>query len=344
MIVTKYFAGADEILSSGACFKALYNALAHAYVTGIANTVYLTEERVPMVSMCNCVKSVMKYLSGVHKSSKMVTKVLDDLSIDEEWLNADPSQLPDPTYCFCLPSFVERSVILAAVYLFLEEVPDISSLLLKRMRHRLLTAQYSKAHFEAFYSCLQDELMHIRSDPTYDGYAGHFRPHRHKEEAGVPVSALFDVASTLCRNHPESVSLVLDVIKTAVAQEMGNVVEKAEARSHQLEESIIASFNASTATFASMSKPPKDMATTGQQTIFFYYLFNELNRNFNNSDKAAWIRLIHWATGRNSDSIKDHLNIDFGKKSVQKDLSVVRDYLQELFPGISQKIDNDRIE
>ncbi|MBQ9652977.1 MAG: hypothetical protein IJV32_02005 [Bacteroidales bacterium] len=342
MIITKYFARAEEVISCGPCYKALYNALAHAYVEGIDNTVYLTEERAPLVTMCNCVKSVVKYLSGARRSSKMVFAMLNDLCVDDEGKNIDPASIPGESYLFFIPSFVERTVILAAVYLLLEETISLTQSQIKRLHAHLQAAHFSKVHFELFYARLQDELMRIQADPSYDGYAGHFRPQRHKEETGVSVDALFDVASTLCRNHPESVKVVLDVITTTIAQELGNDVQKAEARSHQLEESLAAAVNAAGKAFAAPMVTRKDMATTSQQSLVFFYLFHALGINFHNSDKAAWIRFIKWFTGKNQDSIKDHLKFDFESKAVQKDLQIVQAYVRELFPAISRIIENDR--
>jgi len=342
MIITKYFARAEEVISCGPYYKALYNALAHAYVVGIDNTVYLTEEQAPIISMCNCVKSVGKYITGARRSAKMIFAMLDDLCVDDEGKNLDPADIPGPSYLFFIPSFVERTVILAAVYLFVGESVSLSKYKIKRLLAHLQAAHFSKVHFELFYARLQDELMRIQADPSYDGYAGHFRPHRHKEETGVAVDALFDVASTLCRNHPESVKVVLDVITTTIAQELGNDVQKAEARSHQLEESLAAAVNAAGAALSGPMVTRKDMATTSQQSLVFYYLFNALGINFHNSDKAAWIRFIKWFTGKNQDSIKDHLKFDFESKAIQKDLQIVQAYIRELFPGLSRLIENDR--
>ena len=81
--------------------------------------------------------------------------------------------------------------------------------------------------------------------------------------------------------------------------------------------------------------------TTGQQVIFFYYLFDSLGVNFGNSDKAAWIRLIQSVTGRSRDNIKDRLYFKFEELQTQKDLRIVSGCMRELFPSISAKIERD---
>ena len=110
MIITKYFSRAEEVISCGPYYKALYNALAHAYVEGIDNTVYLTEEQAPIISMCNCVKSVGKYITGARRSAKMIFAMLDDLCVDDEGKNLDPAVIPGASYIFFIPSFLRLCV------------------------------------------------------------------------------------------------------------------------------------------------------------------------------------------------------------------------------------------
>ena len=81
--------------------------------------------------------------------------------------------------------------------------------------------------------------------------------------------------------------------------------------------------------------------TMPQQVLAFYYLFNELGINFNNSDKTQWARFINTFTGKNFQNIRTELNIDFECKKTQKNLRVVADLFSELFPRIKQKGIND---
>ncbi|MDD3909196.1 MAG: hypothetical protein PHN86_04485 [Proteiniphilum sp.] len=81
--------------------------------------------------------------------------------------------------------------------------------------------------------------------------------------------------------------------------------------------------------------------TMPQQVLAFYYLFNELGINFNNSDKTQWARFINTFTGKNFQNIRTELNIDFECKKTQKNLRVVSDLFSELFPRIQQKVIND---
>lgn len=81
--------------------------------------------------------------------------------------------------------------------------------------------------------------------------------------------------------------------------------------------------------------------TMPQQVLAFYYLFNEMGINFNNSDKTQWARFINTFTGKNFQNIRTELNIDFECKKTQKNLRVVADLFAELFPRIQQKVIND---
>lgn len=81
--------------------------------------------------------------------------------------------------------------------------------------------------------------------------------------------------------------------------------------------------------------------TMPQQVLAFYYLFNEMGINFNNSDKTQWARFINTFTGKNFQNIRTELNIDFECKKTQKNLRIVADLFAELFPRIQQKVIND---
>lgn len=81
--------------------------------------------------------------------------------------------------------------------------------------------------------------------------------------------------------------------------------------------------------------------TMPQQVLAFYYLFNELGITFNNSDKTQWARFINTFTGKNYQNIRAELNIDFESKRTRKNLRIVSDLFDELFPKIRQKVIND---
>ncbi|WP_294081628.1 hypothetical protein [Proteiniphilum sp. UBA5384] len=89
-----------------------------------------------------------------------------------------------------------------------------------------------------------------------------------------------------------------------------------------------------------MFDSPKGM-TVPQLVLVFYYLFNELGVNFDNSYKTAWAKFIHQLTGKCQQNIRSGLNIDFFNKQTHKNMRYVASFFVELFPTISEKILND---
>jgi len=81
--------------------------------------------------------------------------------------------------------------------------------------------------------------------------------------------------------------------------------------------------------------------TVPQLVLVFYYLFNELGVNFDNSYKTAWAKFIHQLTGKCQQNIRSGLNIDFFSKRTHKNMRFVASFFVELFPSISEKILND---
>ena len=148
-------------------------------------------------------------------------------------------------------------------------------------------------------------------------------------EGYVSVDAILDATECYFKNDAER---ILNALKYVVAESNGNDLEKIEAKKVALMHSLVSSKTAADS---------ESGMTTGQLALFFYYLFNSLGLNFSNSDKAAWVRLIHSVTGRNTDNIRHRLNFKFDEEQTMKDLRYVAGCMKELFPSISSKIDRD---
>ena len=142
----------------------------------------------------------------------------------------------------------------------------------------------------------------------------------------VSVEAILNATECYFKNDAER---ILNALEYVVAESNGNELERIEAKKVALMHSLVSS-KATAGIESGM--------TTSQQAVFFYYLFNSLGLNFNNSDKAAWVRLIHSVTGRNIDNIRHRLNFKFEEEQTQKDLRYVAGCLKELFPSISSNI------
>ena len=123
---------------------------------------------------------------------------------------------------------------------------------------------------------------------------------------------------------------ILNTLEYVVSQTNGSELDRIRAKRNAL------------AGYSTKSTVEKDSGmTTGQQVLFFYYIFDSLGLNFHNSDKAAWIRLLQSVTGRNKDNIKKRLDFRFDDDQTQKDLRLVAGCLKELFPSIATKIERD---
>ena len=91
----------------------------------------------------------------------------------------------------------------------------------------------------------------------------------------------------------------------------------------------------------SINEVPVKGMTMSKVVLVIYYLFNELGLNFNNSDKTSWAGFINKLTGFNYQNIRYELTYLFKKKNTQKNLKELADLFKDLFPNISNKINND---
>ena len=148
-------------------------------------------------------------------------------------------------------------------------------------------------------------------------------------EGYVSVDAILDATESYFRADAER---ILNALTYVVAQNNGTELQRIEAKKKALTQ-IPSSHRRVLDNESGM--------TAGQQALFFYYLFNSLGLNFNNSDKSAWVRLIHCVTGKNPDNLKQRLNFKFEDLQTRKDLRYVAGCLKELFPSISSQIDRD---
>lgn len=81
--------------------------------------------------------------------------------------------------------------------------------------------------------------------------------------------------------------------------------------------------------------------TISQQNIFFYYIFDEMDINFENSTKTQWAKIISNVTGKSEENTRKKLCIKFDNPATQKDMKRVADIVKDLLPFIYNKILND---
>ena len=148
-------------------------------------------------------------------------------------------------------------------------------------------------------------------------------------EGYVSVDSILSATESYFKSDADR---ILNALAYVVAENNGTELERIKAKKMALKQAPIPS---------QKQLERETGMTTSQLILFFYYLFNSLGLNFHNSDKAAWVRLIHSVTGRNTDNIKQRLNFKFDEEQTQKDLRYVAGCMKELFPSISSQIDRD---
>ncbi len=81
--------------------------------------------------------------------------------------------------------------------------------------------------------------------------------------------------------------------------------------------------------------------TIPQQNLFYYYIFNELGVNFQNSKKKDWAKVISAINGKNEEYVRKALSFNFDDEVTKKDMRILVTTIDNLFPSITQKILND---
>lgn len=81
--------------------------------------------------------------------------------------------------------------------------------------------------------------------------------------------------------------------------------------------------------------------TIPQQNILYYYMFNEMGVNFQNSKKKDWAKVISSINGKNEEYIRKELSINFDDDTTINDMRIVAKTIDNLLPNITKKILND---
>lgn len=341
MNIQRFFSEPADIAGSDLRFRALYNTLCRAYEEGIDGILYLCEDIAPILSVCNCVKTMETQLVASKYSPDAMVSLIENLDINPLGYNPPVDKIRTPEYLFYITSSFGKGFVLACLEAILDFECDCNSPALIQLRRLNKSKDFDKAQILALLSAYVYELVKLKNQDTPVPVHAFQPPAKTRRDGYVSIDRLFSVAGILLLKHPEQAQLFSDVVFTAVQEEKGSDLDRAQARSRQLLAVV-----SSIPVMAVRPDPEIDdqregMATTSQLALLFHYLFDNLGVNFGNSDKTAWARLIHWVTGRNEQNIRKRLSFDFDSRTVKKDLKVVASYLNELFPAISRRIEND---
>lgn len=341
MSIEKIYSEPADIAGSDFHFLALYNTLHKASEEGIDGILYLCEEVAPILSVCNCVKTLEAQLKASRFSATEMERIAARLEVNPMGFNPPVREIRHPHYCFDIPSDFGKTVVLIcleAILSFDGPRPCPALRVLRRLndahpKTEQMTMSFLSAYLKNYLTLRDDSdsKPHVVSVPV-----ARERPHRY-----ISIDRLFAVAGNIYRAHPEQAQLFTDIIYTAVQEESGSDTDRAMARARQLMAIVSSPSAMAVASRTAEEIEHGELATTSQLALLFHYLFDYLGVNFGNSDKTAWARLIHWITGRNEDNIRKRLSFDFDSRTVKKDLKVVSGYLRELFPSISRQIEKD---
>ena len=341
MDIQRFFSEPADIAGSDLRYRALYATLCRAYEEGIDGILYLCEDIAPILSVCNCVKTMEQQIKSSDYSADTLVSIIDVLDINPLGYNPPLEEINTPDYLFYITTPFGKGLVLTCLEAILDFDCPCRSAPIVELRRRNKSTDFTKEHIISFLMAYVTELVKLKNADSPVPASIHHPPTRSKRNGYVSIDRLFSVAGILLLNHPDQAQLFSDVVFTAVQEEKGSDTDRAQARSRQLMAIVSSIRVVPTPENTAVDDQREGMATTSQLALLFHYLFDHLGVTFGNSDKTAWARLIHWITGRNEQNIRKRLSFDFDSRAVKKDLKVVAGYLNELFPAISRRIEKD---
>lgn len=259
MRIRKYFSDTDEVYSLGAGYRQLHQILVRAYTRGHDGRILLCEDSLPVLSLLNCVRTVIEVLARRKESTLDAFHFLEQIPVRRRYRNILPDGREMVEYEIFPRSSEERAAIIFS----------IGHILAGMCPEQVDCLNYLRE-------------MALEEDPD-----------------GAVAWYFLNVPAGVTGGHPEPAPQPKD-------------------------------------------QPRKgEIATTAQQTLFTVYLLNGMGVNFRNSDKASWIRFLHWFTGKNAQDIKEKLYYDADSKKTLRDLKAIIDNADELFPKVVHQIKND---
>ncbi|MBR0255236.1 MAG: hypothetical protein IJQ69_04900 [Bacteroidales bacterium] len=157
---------------------------------------------------------------------------------------------------------------------------------------------------------------------------------KHQADAeAIGIDAIMDAAERYCQANPDKARTALECLQDIIILTKGSIAERTAARSQLILQRL---------SCADGETPAKEgSATTAQQVLLFYYLFNVLGVTFHTVSKAQIIRFIRWFTGRNEQNIKEKLDFQKELPKFQQDLWAVASQVDFLLPRVAQLIRNE---
>lgn len=353
MTIKKYYSTVSDVIYNNLHYRTLYAVLLEMDSVGFSTRFHFVEHTLPILSVCNCIRTIIGELQSSLNIYECVQVYHDNLTPNPEFHNLDVEVVGTPSYEFCTVSAEQREAILILAYVLAD--------------HSLQLQQEQSIHFLRFLCEHHQDYSHLDllEAAYFDRYdrISHNTNHANSllENYIIATSCLHSIELTLQRknqaqkqtilnNHIESFLLenspLSDLISSMLIMRLRaldteyDVIPGLDNQLAMLEQGT--DVPGSLQCIASDDDASSKGATYNQQVLLFYYLFDELGINFSNSDKSAWARLIHFITGASEKNLRKYMSLEFEKKFVQKDLFVIKAALSELFPQIAKKVERDK--
>ena len=342
MLVQKYFSTVPDVIYNHSEYCSAYRVLIQFYSAGLSPELRSSENSFPSVTLCNCIHTILDVLSDIEKLRPYLDDYHQQLQPVPEAKNPRPETLPSAVYDCSPTTDAERCAVMALTCAVGAAEESLNPDQVRQFKRWLSTHKdhYADARIllDAF-SATMGTTAPI-SPSTFDLLSDYC--------IGITAMDFIEKAMT-GMNAQQKDKFVASITEMFLGDSYrlnrligGMMVYRYEVLSRENEAIEAANDAAASPPIASVDEGKSKGATADQLALLFYYLFNELHIDFTNSDKMAWARLINFISGHSIENLRKYLNIKFDKKSVQQDLGIVQAALQELFPTIAQKIENDK--
>ena len=339
MRIIRYLDNAADIIYQGPEYTALYRMILELYTKGSHPGSQFLEAQIPSVSLVNCAKTIVEEMANFENIGPHLDDFHNKLSPRPKFRNPPAETLGRKTYEFHPCSSEQRMAIMA------------SACYLGSALHIFTESQTNQ--FKEWFEAHRQDYPFV--DFYLDGIPTEAQLRAPMDQSQASLLEDFCLAKSIIdsvdrilptKSGPGKIAFMEEVTESFLGdrESLHRILSAMLTSRFDLLEADLKSNVATGGVSAATADeaPPSKGATASQLAILCYYLFRELHVDFTNSDKTAWARLIHFISGHSEENLRKYLNIDFDKKSVQKDLGIVQGALQELFPSIAQKIEKDK--
>ena len=342
MFVKRHFHTVADVVFENNDYGCAYTLLTKIYSAGLTPELQIYERDFPSVTLCNCVKHILDEIEGKESITPYLKDFHKQLEPVPDFKNTRPELIEDMIYECHTTSNGQRCTVMTLALAIGVTTKSITEKQKDAFTRFFLSDKEHYAQFPAILLKLTPEdqrFLLMSTDelkPIYDQCLAMAI----MESVELSMSKLSLEAQR--KFLGDTAELFMGENTYLYRMVSGLLVHRFDLMEREIKAEQAANDAAASPPIPSADEGTTKGATADQLALLFYYLFRELHIDFTNSDKTAWARLIHFISGHSIENLRKYLNIDFDKKSVQKDLGIVQGALQELFPAVAQRIENDK--